>query len=134
MPFAYYDAAQRGCADRLRSRSSAGVDVAERDLSRGEAIERAKKEQKTYVVLLTIKYDSMSNRYEDLELDFTVLEPVTAKVVITGRSYLNEYRKGPVGVNPTGRVSGVYQQEFLRRAGEEVADRVLKKLNMSDQR
>ena len=73
IPFAYYDAAQRGCADRLRSRSSADVDVSERDMGRGAAIEKAKTEQKTYVVLLTINYDRMSNTYDDLELNFTVL-------------------------------------------------------------
>ena len=44
IPLTYYDAALRGCADRLRARSAAGVDVAQRDMSRGEAIEKAKSE------------------------------------------------------------------------------------------
>ena len=42
IPLQFHSAAQRGCADRLRSRSSAEVDMAQRDLSRGEAIEKAK--------------------------------------------------------------------------------------------
>jgi hypothetical protein len=131
IPFTYYDAAQRGCADRLRSRSSADVDIAERDMSRGAAIERAKKEQRTYVVLLSIQFDTMSNTSDEIQLDFTVFEPTTARVVITGRSYLNANRKGPLIVNPTGRVSGLYREQFLRHAGEDVADRVLKKLNIA---
>ena len=128
IPFTYYSSAQRGCAERLKARSSAAVDVAERDMARGEAIKKAKQEQRTYVVLLSLVIDTMSNSYDDLQLDFMLLEPMTAKVVITGRSYLNANRKGPLVV--PGRVPGVYREELLRQAGEEVADRVLKKLHL----
>ena len=128
IPFSYYDAAQQGCAERLRGRSDAGVDVAQRDMHRGEAIEKAKKEQKTYVLLLSLKYDAMSSSNDDLLLEYTLFEPVTAKVISTGRSYLNAKRAGPLVV-PTGR-SPLYREQLLREAGEEVADRILKKLNL----
>jgi len=131
IPLQYYDASRRACADRLRSRSTADVDVADRDISRGEAIQKAKSAKNTYVVLLTLTFDQMSNRYEDIQLDFLLLEPVTAKVVLTGRSYLNANRKGPVIVNPTGRVSGLYLEQMLRAAGEDAADRILKKMKIS---
>jgi len=129
IPFTYYDAARRACAERLRLRSSADVDTAERDMTRGEAIQKAKSAQKTYVVLLSLTFDTMSNNYDDLQLDFLLLEPVTAKVVLTGRSYLNSNRRGIV--NPTGRTSGLYREQLLRAAGEEAADRILKKMKIA---
>jgi hypothetical protein len=83
------------------------------------------------VVLLSLTFDTMSNNYDDLQLDFLLLEPVTAKVVLTGRSYLNSNRRGPVIVNPTGRTSGLYREQLLRAAGEEAADRILKKMKLA---
>jgi hypothetical protein len=133
IPLTYYDAAQRGCADRLRSRSSADVDSAERDMSRGEAIQKAKSATKTYVVLLTLKFDTMSNSrsWDDLELEFVVFAPGTAKVVTSGRSYLNTNRKGPLVVGRPGNVpGGMMREEWIRNAGEDAADRILKALHM----
>src|SRR5687767_4500093 len=51
LPLTYYEAAMHGCADRLRSGSSAHVTVSQQNMSRGDAIKRAKSETKTYVVL-----------------------------------------------------------------------------------
>ena len=91
----------RGCADRLRAKSSADVDVAQQDLSRGEAIKKAKSDTKTYVVLIGLSYDSMARSQDDVTVDFVVFAPETAKVVTTGRSYLNPNRAGPLIVGPT---------------------------------
>lgn len=131
VPLYYHSAAQRGCADRLRSRSSADVDTPQRDMSRGEAIEKAKSSTNTYVVLLNLRLDTMARTYDDLVLEFVVFAPQTSKVVITGRSYMNSNRAGPVVVGPTGRVpSGVFREQSLRLAGEDAADRILKKMNL----
>jgi hypothetical protein len=131
IPPSFQTAAQRGCADRLRARSSADVDAPHRDMSRGEAIEKAKKSTNTYVVLLSLKVDVMARSYDDLQLDFVVFAPGTAKVVTTGRSYVNNNRTGPVVVGPTSRLpSGMYRESWLIKAGEEAADRILKKLNI----
>ena len=131
IPLAFHSAAQRGCADRLRSRSSAQVDMAQRDMHRGEAIEKAKASSNTYVVLLTLTLDQMAASYDDVQLDFVVFAPVTAKVVITGRSYINSSRTGPVVVGPTSRMpSGVFRESWMRQAGEDAADRILKKLHL----
>lgn len=131
VPLSLHGAAQRGCADRLRARSSAAVDEPHKDMGRGEAIEKAKKSSNTYVIILTLKADDMSTRRGDLVLDYLVLTPTTAKVLIAGRAYVNQTRTGPVILGPTSRLpSGVYRESWLREAGEEVADKVLKKLNM----
>ena len=65
-PLGYYDIPLRGCADRLRSGSSARVDVAQSNMNRGEAIKKAKAESNTYVVLLRLLIDEMTARsYDD---------------------------------------------------------------------
>jgi hypothetical protein len=131
IPLSFHSAAQLGCADRLRARSSAEVDAPQRDLSRGEAIEKAKKSSNTYVILLTLRFDVMAASYDDIQLDFVVFAPATAKVVLTGRSYINSNRTGPVVVGPTSRMpQGVFREQWLRKAGEDAADRILKKLNL----
>lgn len=132
IPLQLHSAAQRGCADRLRSRSKADVDAPQRDLSRGEAVEKAKASSNTYVVVLTIRLDVMARSYDDMQLDFVVFAPTTAKVVLTGRSYVNTSRVGPVIAGPTTRLpSGVFREQWLLQAGEEAADRILKKLNLN---
>lgn len=133
-PLSYYDAALRGCADRLRSGSSAEVSVAQNNMNRGEAIKKAKAETKTYVVLMRLVLDEMYARsYDDLEIDFVVFAPQTAKVVTSGRAYLNVNRKGPIVVAPTSRGSSgaLYREELIRRAGENAGDRILKALNLN---
>ena len=131
IPLVFHSAAVRACADRLRSRSSAQVDMSQRDLSRGEAIEKAKSSKNTYVVLLTLTMDQMGRSWDDLQLDFLVLAPETAKVVITGSAYVNSSRAGPVVVGPTSRVpAGVFREQWVRQAGEDVADRIIKKLHL----
>src|SRR5215212_3601993 len=94
MPLTYYDAVLRGCVERLRRGSLVSVDATDRDLSRGDAIKKAKSESKTYVVLLRLDFEGMSRSYEDLQLEFVVFEPTTAKVMLTGRSYQKATRKG----------------------------------------
>ena len=131
IPLAFHRAAQLGCADRLRSRSTAEVDAPHRDMSRGEAIEKAKASTNTYVVLLTLDYDIAARSYDDIMLEFVVFAPKTAKVMLTGRSYLNSNRAGPVIVGPTSRLpQGVFRESWMRQAGEDAADRILKKLQL----
>ena len=131
LPFTYHDAAVRGCVDRLRARSAGGVDVTDKSLSRGEAIKRAKSESGSYVVLLTLKLDTMARSYDDLVLEFVVFAPGTAKVMTTGRSYMNGARTGPVVVGP-GRnpTSGLYREKLIELAGEDAGNRILKALHL----
>lgn len=131
-PLGYYEVAARGCGDRLRSGSSARVDLAQGSMNRGEAIKKAKAESTTYVVLLRLLLDDLTARsYDDLELDFVVFAPQTAKVVTSGKTYLNTNRTGPIVVAPTTRGSALYREQMLRRAGEDAAERILKAMNLN---
>jgi len=135
-PFTFYEAVRNGCADRLRDKTSSAVDVSQREMSRGEAIQKAKAGKTTYVVLLNLIEDRMSassNGYVEFEVDYTVFAPETAKVVATGRTYENSMRKGPVSVGrPRGSTLPAYREQLLRRAGEDAGDRILKSLHLSD--
>jgi hypothetical protein len=130
-PFTYYDAVVRGCANRLRAGSSAGVDINDRSLSRGEAIKKAKSDSSSYVVLLTLKLDSMARTNDDVVLDFVVFAPGTAKVVTNGNSYPNANRAGRVIVGPgSTSTSGLYREKLLEQAGEDAGSRILKALHL----
>ena len=132
-PISYYDAAMVGCADRLRTGSSADVSISQTNMSRGEAIKKAKGETRTYVVFMSLVLDQMTARsLDDLEIEFVVFSPQTAKVVLNGRSYLNVNRKGPLIVGPTrGRTGALYREELIRRAGEDAGERILKALHLN---
>ena len=134
LPLTYYDAVMRGCADRLRSGSSAHVTVAQENMNRGEAIKKAKGETKTYVVLMRLVLDQMyAKSYDDLEVEFVVFAPQTAKVLASGRTYLNVNRTGPIVTGPSrrGSTSALYREQLLKRAGEDAAERILKALHLS---
>lgn len=134
LPLTYYDAAMRGCADRLRSGSSAHVTVAQDNMSRGDAIKKAKGEAKTYVVLMKLVLDRMyAKSYDDLEVEFVVFKPQTGKVLTSGRTYLNVNRSGPIVTAPTrrGTTSALYREQLLKQAGEHAAERILKALNLN---
>ena len=115
LPYSYYDAAVRGCVERLRAGSSAGVDVPDKSFSRGEAIKKAKSESRSYVVLLNLKFDTMARSNEELILEFVVFAPGTAKIVTSGNSYPNGNRAGPLIVGPStrGSTSELYRERLI---------------------
>lgn len=131
VPLTYYSTVMNACADRLRRNSSATVTTASQ-LTRSEAIKKAKSEKTTYVVYL--RFTSMSMRdysSQEAELEFIVYAPTTAKVATSGRSYKNANNKGPIVVQPPGGSGNiVYQEQLLRRAAEDAADRILKSLHL----
>jgi hypothetical protein len=134
LPYSYYDAVLRGCAEKLRAGSSASIDVAGKDLGRGEAIKRAKSETKSYVVYMNLTVETMGRTNDELVLEFIVLAPTTAKTVTSGRSYMGGRRAGPIVVGPpTNRGSGLYREEMLRLMGEEVGDRIIKAMHLNVQ-
>jgi hypothetical protein len=134
-PYTYYDAAVAGCAEALRKSSLVSVDVSSRDLTRGEAIKKAKSDPKTYTVLLQLTGRTMGNssgELDQVELEFTVFAPETAKIVVFGRSYQNATRMGPVVVGPTtGANSRLYAEVLIKRAGEDAGERILKALHLA---
>jgi hypothetical protein len=134
-PYSFHEAATRGCAEQLGKRTSADVEVSQRELSRGEAIDKAKASETTYVVLVTLVEDVMNSSagYAEFEVDYVVFAPRTAKVMASGRTYESSMRKGPVSVGKRGGMSlPTYREQILRKAGEDAADRIVKALHLND--
>ena len=133
IPFTYFDAAIAGCAEVL-SKSSASVDPSTKSVNRSDAIKRAKADSKTYVVWLELSARTMSgtqsNSGADIELEYTVFAPGTAKIVTSGRSYQNSNRAGPVVVSPPTSTGTVYREALLKRAGEDAGGRILRALHL----
>ena len=128
-PYSYYDAVVRGCADRLRSASSASIEVSNGSLTRGDAIKKAKAETTTYVVVLAVKFDDMARSYDEMIVEFVVFAPGTAKIAANGRSYMNSNRAGPISI-PRGSSNVMYREQLLRLAGEDAGNRILKSLHL----
>ena len=135
-PIRFADIVLQSCADRLRSASSASVEVNRQDVNRGEASKKAKDETNTYVVWLQLTQTTMnsssSSTYSDLEIEYTVFAPGTGKVATTGRTYQGATRKGPVVLSPPGRSNNsIYAEQLLKIAAEDAADRILHALHIS---
>jgi hypothetical protein len=133
-PLSYYTTVLNACADRLKRGSSAKVTTSEH-MNRGEAIRAAKSEKTTYVVWLrfyALNMNNQSTRDADIELEYTVFTPVTAKIATSGRSYQNARRAGPVVVGPPGGSTSIlYREALLKRTAEDAADRILKALHLA---
>ncbi len=135
-PISFYDAALIGCADSLKHGTSAQVDVAQQEMSRADAIKKAKNEKTTYVILLKVASQSMTNNssqnYSDIEVEYTVFAPTTGKVATSGHSYPGSARKGPISVGGIpGSNNTVLGEQALKRAGEDAGDRILSALHIS---
>jgi hypothetical protein len=137
-PYGYYDAALMGCADELRNQVSAKVDFATKNMTRSDAINKAKGDAKTYVVYLQLKNPlssspSTMDSGEQIEIEYIVFSPSTAKIAASGTSFQNSRRAGPLVVGPTGTGSTnvMFRQELLKRAGQEAAQRIIKSLHLN---
>jgi hypothetical protein len=119
----------RTCADRLDDPGSVNVEIATRDIGRGDAIRRAKAEKEAYVVWLQLAPDTFSGRagsndnLYNVEIQYLVLAPTTAKQVTSGRTYPGAYRNRGVIVSP--KTSGVYGDYYLNQAAKAAAERIL---------
>ncbi|MDQ5844823.1 MAG: hypothetical protein M3539_05955 [Acidobacteriota bacterium] len=115
------------CVDRLDDNRAVKVVTATGDMSRGDAIKRAKAEAEAYVVWLQLETDSMSgdNNTRNYFLEYSVFAPGTAKLTTSGRTYSQASRKIMI---PNPRRSGIYGDYQLQQAAREAADRILSAL------
>lgn len=135
-PISFYSIVLRGCSERLSRGSNAKVSSTDR-LNRSDAIKKAKSEKTAYVVYLrltsfTMSEPRMANQAE-AEIEYTVFAPITGKIAANGRAYQGANRRtGPIVVQPPGGTSRniLYQEQMLRRAAEDVGDRILKALHL----
>jgi hypothetical protein len=120
----YVDVAVDACMDRLKDSSGLEV-IGGGNMSRKDAVDRAKKEQSAYVLWLEIKVEDDANTNTAL-IGYTVFMPQTGKIVTSGRVYLGNKSVGTgnVGIGLPSVTKRLPIQYQLKEGGREVADRV----------
>jgi hypothetical protein len=141
IPLSYYETVTRGCAERLDDATAVKVEIVHGELSRSDAVRRAKAEKEGFVVWLQLRVESANadtnvvNDLSQLYIEYWVFAATTAKTVATGHAYQQGYRKGGVVVMPpaSGRGSVGYNEYRLREAARQAAESILDKLRIMPQ-
>lgn len=128
LPLYYSDGVLRSVVDRLEDSPVVRVSASQADMSRGDAVRKAKAETEDYVILLELQLDTMSSNTQnsgnpDIVIEYSVLAPTTAKQVNYGRTYTQAQRNKGGILNP--RSSSIYGDRYLIQAAQEAADRIL---------
>ena len=138
IPLYFYDTVLKSCAGRLDDAHGVKVDVVSRHTSRSDAINNAKGQKEAYVVWLQLRTDGLNNNTPGADLgaisvEFTVYEPVTAKVKAQGTCYQGAYRTGGVIVGPrtTSTTNVVVAESRLKDSARDAAERILRALHIA---
>jgi hypothetical protein len=135
IPLSTYTAVLNSCANRLDEPDFVKVETLTRDISRADAVRRAKSEKEAYVVWLELRPDTSSGRAEtnddryNVYIEYSVFAPTTAKQAASGRAYPGAYRNGGVILQPKTRNIGDY---YLLQAAKETADSILKHFHVGE--
>src|ERR1700687_1755181 len=125
IPSYYYDSVLEGCSARLQDSSGVRLDVVPREMTRSDAVKRAKGEHEGYVIWLGLRAEG--NSPDSLYIGYTVLEPTTAKLKIQGHAYQDLYRQGSIAIPGTsGRATSMLIERRLREAAQDAAEKILK--------
>lgn len=92
IPFYFNESVARSCAEGLQQRGIVHVELTSRDMTRSDAVKRAKEMKEGYVVLLELRSDRMrtSSRENDLSrvyIEYVVFAAATGKPVTSGPVY-----------------------------------------------
>ena len=123
IPLYYVDIARQSCLQELRGEMPSLELKEEPNKTRSDAIKAAKGDERTNVVLMEMRIDSMNSAGFDLR--YTIFEAKTGKIAGTGSGYpmqSNGSSAPPVGASRA--------QMMVEWAGRDVARQVLKKLKL----
>ncbi len=128
LPNYYYEGVLRSLVARLDDSAVVQVGATQINMSRSDAVQKAKAERDAYVIWLQLELDAMSSNTQnggtpDVIIEYAVLAPVTAKQVTSGRTYTQAQRNRGGILNPRG--SSVYGDRYLNQAAQEAADKIL---------
>jgi hypothetical protein len=117
----------RNCADRLDDSLSVKAEIETKDMSRADAVRRAREEKEAYIVWLQLRPNTFSGntRINDdpynVYVLYSVFTPITAKQATSGNVYPEAYRNQRVKL-PTPTTNGDY---YLNQAARGAAERIL---------
>jgi hypothetical protein len=122
-----YSGVLRSCVDRLDDSASVIAEMSTNDMSRGDAIRKAKTEKEAYIVWLHLRSNNFSDQgrtqrdSSNVYIEYSVFAPVTGKLVTSGNTYPEAYRNRGIRL-PTSAVNGDY---YLNQAARGAAERIL---------
>jgi hypothetical protein len=131
VPYYLTDTVLDECIRRLGESPDVAVTPAAQHMTRGDAVKAAKQEKDRYVVWLQLGNEFSGTSSQDLNgpnelwVNYTILEPGTAKTKKTGRAYHSIYRAGNVSLPPSSKQGPAYSEYAVKQAAREAADKVL---------
>src|SRR6266508_2849458 len=115
----------RSCADRLDDSPSVVAEISTNDMSRGDAIRKAKAEKEAHIVWLHLRSNNFNDqggtRSDSVYVEYSVFAPITGKQVTSGNTYPEAYRNKGIRL-PTSSINGDY---YLNQAARGAAERIL---------
>ena len=126
IPLYFTDSVGKSCAERLSQRPNIRVDLVAREVSRGDAVKRAKDARLGFVVLLELRSDRMragsgDSDLSQLYIDYSVFAAGTARQLASG----NVFQQTGFRDIMTGRDSTSTAEYRLKQAARVAAGRIL---------
>jgi len=119
-----YSGVLRSCVDRLDDSRSVEAEISTNDMSRADAMRKAKAQKEAYIVWLHLRSNDFANQSgssSSIYLEYSVFAPVTGKQVTSGNTYPEAYRNKGIRL-PTSSINGDY---YLNQAARGAAERIL---------
>ena len=122
-----YSGVLRNCADRLDDSLSVKAELASSDLTRADAVRKAKAEKEAHVVWLQLRANNLRGQTGveddpyDVSIQYAVFAPTTGKQVTSGNVFPDAYRNRRIRVpSPT-----IDEDYYLNQAARGAAERIL---------
>ena len=125
IPFYFSETVTKSCAEGLQQRNAVRAEIGSRDMTRGDAVKRAKEAKEGYVVLLELRSDQMRSGSSDTDyariyIAYSVFSGGTGRQLTSGSVY---QQAGARDIILGRREAGAEQR--LKNAARVVAQRVL---------
>ena len=128
IPMYFNESVAKSCAEGLQQRGIVHVELTSRDMTRADAVKRAKEMKEGYVVLLELRSDRMrtSRQENDLSgvyIEYAVFAAATGKPVTSGPAYQQASRLSDIIVGRSDSIAVAEQR--LKNAARVAAQRIL---------
>lgn len=128
IPFYFNESVVKSCAEGLQQRGIVHVELTSHDMTRADAVKRAKEMKEGYVVLLELRSDRMrtggqENDLSRVYIEYVVLAAATAKTVTSGPAYQQASRLSDIIVGRSDSIAVAEQR--LKNAARVAAQRIL---------
>ena len=128
IPFYFNESVARSCAEALQKRGAIHVEISSRDVTRGDAVKRAKELKEGYVVLLELRSDRMrtsgpENDLSRIYIEYVVFAAITGKPITTGPAYQQASGVRDIIVGRSDSTAAVEQR--LKNAARVAGQRIL---------